>query len=68
MGTTGRKQRAQRRHIAAVVAEKLDDVMVPGFAADFTPEEADLAGAFADQAMEVEVAADSHLDLLPPDS
>ncbi|TWI62546.1 hypothetical protein IP91_04067 [Pseudoduganella lurida] len=46
-----------------VVMEKLDDACTPGFAAPFTPEEARLAGAFVEDAITEEDAAESGIDL-----
>ena len=34
-----------------VIAEKLDDLMVPGFLVEVTPIEADIMGAFSEDAL-----------------
>ncbi|WP_165474780.1 hypothetical protein [Legionella nagasakiensis] len=34
-----------------VIAEKLEDLMIPGFIADVTPIEADTMGAFSEDAL-----------------
>ena len=43
--------------------EKLLDALVPGFAAEFDPDEAQRAGAFAEDALSEADAADSAIDL-----
>ena len=43
--------------------EKLLDALVPGFAAEFDPDEAQRAGAFVEDAMSEADAADSAIDL-----
>ena len=47
----------------AALREKLLDALVPGFAAEFDPEEAQRAGAFAEDALSEADAADSAIDL-----
>lgn len=42
-----------------IVDEKLRDAMEPGFQADFTPEEAEIAGAFREDALTVGDALES---------
>lgn len=42
--------------------EKLADVMVPGFEADFDPHEAEQAGSFREDALSIDDAADSSSD------
>ena len=45
--------------IDTIVIEKLGDAMTPGVEVEFTPEEAENAGAFTEDAMSEEDAADS---------
>jgi hypothetical protein len=47
------------------IADKLTDAMVPGYAAEFDPDEADRAGAFVEDALAESEAAESAVDLLP---
>jgi hypothetical protein len=47
----------------AALREKLLDALVPGFAAEFDPDEAQRAGAFAEDALSEADAADSAIDL-----
>jgi len=47
----------------AALREKLMDALVPGFAAEFDPDEAQRAGAFAEDALSEADAADSAIDL-----
>lgn len=42
--------------------EKLNDVMVPGFEADFAPGEAEEAGCFREDALSAQDATDSSID------
>jgi hypothetical protein len=48
---------------AALVREKLDDAFVPGAEAEFDPEEAELAGAFVEDALSEDDARESGIDL-----
>jgi hypothetical protein len=48
---------------AAALREKLTDILTPGYAAEFDPDEAEQAGAFAEDALSLEDAAESCLDL-----
>lgn len=48
--------------VHTVLDEKLADVMVPGFEAEFAPNEADQAGSFREDALSVDDAADSSSD------
>lgn len=48
---------------AAALREKLTDILTPGYEAEFDPDEAEQAGAFAEGALCLEDAADSCLDL-----
>ena len=49
---------------AGALREKLADALVPGYYAEFDPDEAAAAGAFAEDALSEEDAADSGLDLV----
>lgn len=68
MRKLNKRMRAQGKRLSGIVDEKLADAMVPGFTPDFAPEEAELAGAFAERALDEDIAAESQIDLLPPDS
>ena len=48
---------------AAALRDKLTDILTPGFEAEFDPDEAEQAGAFAEGALSLEDAAESCLDL-----
>jgi hypothetical protein len=48
---------------AAAVVEKLFDAFIPGFVAEFAPDEAELAGAFLEAALSEGDALDSAIDL-----
>jgi hypothetical protein len=50
---------------AAALREKLIDALIPGFQAEFDPEEAEKAGAFVEDALSELDAAESSLDLDP---
>ena len=45
-----------------VVAQKLVDVQTPGFQAEFDPDEAELIGAFTEDALSEHEALDSSID------
>lgn len=47
---------------ADVVRQKLLDALTPGFQAEFDPDEADVAGAFVEDALSEEDAAESSID------
>lgn len=47
---------------AAALREKFIDILIPGYEAEFDPHEADQAGAFAEDALSAEDAAESSLD------
>ena len=47
-----------------VIAEKIHDAQTPGFEAEFTPDEAEQAGAFPEEALSEQDAAESAIDLL----
>lgn len=48
----------------AVLREKLIDALIPGFQVEFDPEEAEQAGAFVEDALNEQDAAESDVDLL----
>jgi hypothetical protein len=47
-----------------VVLEKMSDAQTPGFRTEFTPDEAERAGAFAEDALSEQDAAESSSDLI----
>lgn len=51
---------------ASSVREKLADAEVPGYQAEFDPDEAERAGAFVEDAMSQEDALESTIDQLEP--
>ncbi|MCL6482803.1 MAG: conjugal transfer protein TraD [Janthinobacterium lividum] len=55
--------RAAEQAMAAVLREKLDDAAVPGGRAEFAPDEAEQAGAFAEDALDEQDAAAGAIDL-----
>lgn len=46
-----------------VISMKFKDAQIPGFEAEFDPEEADAAGAFEENALSEEDAAQSSIDM-----
>ncbi|MFT4059271.1 MAG: hypothetical protein QM652_06965 [Legionella sp.] len=40
------------QNIKEIICDKLNDLMIPGFVIEFTPEEADTAGAFIEDALD----------------
>lgn len=50
--------------VAEVVREKLTDAMIPGYQAEFDPEEAERVGAFVEDALSEQDAAESGADLV----
>ena len=46
------------------IQEKLADAMTPGFQVEFDPDEAECAGAFVEDALSEQDAADSDADLV----
>ncbi len=48
--------------IKAVVLEKSDDLMTPGFVAEFSPVEADMMGAFFEDALSEDDAMEASYD------
>jgi hypothetical protein len=49
---------------AAALRDKLTDLLIPGYSVEFDPDEAEQAGAFQEDAISEEDAADSCLDLV----
>jgi hypothetical protein len=49
--------------VGETIAEKLADAFTPGYAAEFDPEEAEMAGAFTEDALTEQDAAESSVDL-----
>jgi hypothetical protein len=49
---------------AEALREKLDDAMTPGYQTEFDPEEAETVGAFVEDALSEEDAAESDADLV----
>ncbi len=48
----------------AALQDKLHDALVPGFQAEFDPDEADKVGAFVEDALSEQDALESGVDLL----
>ena len=49
----------------SVIRQKLLDSQIPGFQAEFDPDEAERAGAFVEDALSVEDALESAIDIEP---
>ena len=49
---------------AAALRDKLIDLLIPGYSVEFDPDEADQAGAFHEDALSEQDAAESCLDLV----
>ena len=49
---------------AAALRDKLTDLLIPGYSVEFDPDEADQAGAFHEDALSEQDAAESCLDLV----
>jgi hypothetical protein len=49
---------------AAALRDKLTDLLIPGYSVEFDPDEAEQAGAFQEDALSEQDAADSCLDLV----
>ena len=62
---TGPEEDSEEDVSAAVLREKLIDALTPGFQAEFDPDEADQAGAFVEDALSEEDAAESSIDAEP---
>jgi hypothetical protein len=56
------EQRNDRATQTAALCEKLTDALTPGYQAEFDPDEADQAGAFHEDALTEQDAADSSDD------
>jgi hypothetical protein len=59
---TGPEKETEDAVSLAVLREKLIDALTPGFQAEFGPDEADQAGAFVEDALSEEDAAESSID------
>ena len=53
-----------RANAAGALREKLLDAMTPGYQAEFDPDEAEQAGAFVEDALSEQDAAESDIDLV----
>ena len=53
-----------RANAAGALREKLLDAMTPGYLAEFDPDEAEQAGAFVEDALSEQDAAESDIDLV----
>ena len=51
---------------AAALRDKLTDILTPGYEVEFDPDEAEQAGAFREDALTLQDAAESCLDLPNP--
>jgi hypothetical protein len=49
---------------AAALRDKLTDLLIPGYSVEFDPDEAEQAGAFQEDALSEQDAADSCFDLI----
>ncbi len=49
---------------AAALRDKLTDLLIPGYSVEFDPDEAEQAGAFQEDALSEQDAADSCFDLV----
>ena len=49
---------------AAALRDKLTDLLIPGYSVEFDPDEAEQAGAFKEDALSEQDAAESCLDLV----
>ena len=66
--TTGLETTSEERDdddasAAIALREKLLDALIPGYQAEFDPDEADMAGAFVEDAMSEQDAVESSMDL-----
>lgn len=57
------KESIYSNEVKEVIHQKLLDMMVPSYQVEFSPEEAELAGAFSDDALSVIDALESALDV-----
>lgn len=53
-----------QKNAAEVLHEKLVDAMIPGYQSELDPVEAEHAGAFVEDALSEQDAAESHVDLV----
>lgn len=60
-------QQTQEQQYPSVDPQKLMDLNVPGRQVEFTPEEAEVLGAFPDDALSEEDAKESSIDLIEVD-
>ena len=51
-------------NVAAALRDKLTDLLIPGYSVEFDPDEAEQAGAFQEDALNEQDAAESCLDLV----
>jgi hypothetical protein len=56
--------RSDADNAAAALRDKLTDLLIPGYSVEFDPDEAEQAGAFQEDALSEQDAADSCLDLV----
>ncbi len=49
-------------HLNELISEKLKDLMIPGFITEVTPIEADIMGAFAEEALSEDDAQEAIYD------
>ena len=63
IGTTNEERDDDDASAAIALREKLLDALIPGYQAEFDPDEADMAGAFVEDAMSEQYAAESSMDL-----
>lgn len=62
---TSHQSRAEHESLAhRVLHEKLADALIPGYLAEFDPDEAERAGAFAEDALSERDAMESAIDLV----
>ncbi len=59
---TGTEQETEDAVSPAILREKLIDALTPGYQAEFDPDEADQVGAFVEDALSEEDAAESSID------
>jgi hypothetical protein len=58
----GTEEETQDAVSPAILREKLIDALTPGYQAEFDPDEAEQAGAFVEDALSEEDAAESSID------
>lgn len=52
----------QETELMDIISEKLEDLMIPGFLAEVSPVEADIMGAFFEEALSEEEAKEAAYD------